>query len=80
MGRAGRYYPASMDLTGLTTETTYNIFCYSIDDEIPTANVMQVADIQATLHTITTWDGAHCSRKLRVGNLQKNAIPPTISM
>jgi hypothetical protein len=51
------YYPASMDLTGLTTETTYNIFCYSIDDEIPTANVMQVADIQATLHTITTWDG-----------------------
>jgi hypothetical protein len=49
------YYPASMDVTGLTHSTTYHIFCYTVDDEIPTPNVMSTLAIQATLSAVTTF-------------------------
>ena len=30
------YYPASITVTGLSQSTLYHIFCYTVDDEVPT--------------------------------------------
>ena len=51
-----RYAEHEVDVTGLTDKTFYWVYCYSLDVEIPTANVATSAQMRATERKVRTLD------------------------